>query len=251
MTFLSFSSFDLLIWLEMTAEEEAECFMAWEYDLMLFLACWWSDLRTPFHLQTPWSFRASTAPMLVATIHALHAAPVLIFFSLIFWVWMREGKEKPLWLKYEGSGFLFWVLLIGFWVLLIGKRQSRVYIVEEGNETRGRSISCFVKFVWEYAFWSSQCSPIQVFPLPVLSEKSVVIANQNHVPPSFFAGITHVTFSFLNSMPRKRGGKCSFLKILDLTTNGPNNLVSEVDPKLDWCGNEIDPLWRLIKLVRH
>ena len=39
--FFAFSSLTLL---EAMAEEEEESFLAWEKDLRLFLACWWSDL---------------------------------------------------------------------------------------------------------------------------------------------------------------------------------------------------------------
>lgn len=85
MTFLTFSSCDLCILLEIAEEEDPESFLAWEYDLMLFLACCCSDLKTPFHLQIPWSFRASTAPILAATIQALQAAFTIFADFFFFW----------------------------------------------------------------------------------------------------------------------------------------------------------------------
>uniref|UniRef100_A0A2P2PRS8 Uncharacterized protein n=1 Tax=Rhizophora mucronata TaxID=61149 RepID=A0A2P2PRS8_RHIMU len=75
MTFLIDSSdcfsFSSLTLFDTIAEDEADKFLAWDTDLTLFLACWFRDLIVLFHLQIPWSFRASTAPMLVAIIQDL------------------------------------------------------------------------------------------------------------------------------------------------------------------------------------
>ena len=63
-------SFNLV---ETRAEEEDErVVFAWDMDLTWFLSCCWAFLMTKFHLHTPnWSFNASTAPTLAATIHDL------------------------------------------------------------------------------------------------------------------------------------------------------------------------------------
>ena len=59
-------------------------FLACEYGLGLVFACCWIDLIVEFHLQTPWSFRASTTPILVATIQALLVVELIFAFFLVF-----------------------------------------------------------------------------------------------------------------------------------------------------------------------
>lgn len=75
MTFLKDSSdsvaFSSCILLETTAEEEEESFFACENDpTWLFTLCW-ADLKPEFHLQRPWSFKASTTPTPTNTVQAL------------------------------------------------------------------------------------------------------------------------------------------------------------------------------------
>ena len=65
---------------ELIAEEES--LLAWENEPTWFLRWCWADLKAWFHLHIPWSFKASTTPTLVATLHAL--IPELI---LLLWWW--------------------------------------------------------------------------------------------------------------------------------------------------------------------
>ena len=93
-TFLSDSTdcfmFLALILLVIAEEDWGESFLAWEYDLTLFLECCCSDLSTWPHLQIPWSFIASTAPRLAATVQALL---VELIFDISSWLWIGNEKE--------------------------------------------------------------------------------------------------------------------------------------------------------------
>ena len=100
MTLRILSSFDRLTLFEIAEEEEEdeeeESLLAWEDDdlmMKLFLTCWWIDLREWFQRQTPWSFNASTAPILAATIQAL-LDPLISFYFLNFDEPNKQEEEE-------------------------------------------------------------------------------------------------------------------------------------------------------------
>lgn len=79
----SFFIFSSLSFFEIGDEEEVEAsFLAWAVDLILFLACWAIDLMVLFHLQYPWSFKASTTPTVVATTKVSRVAPAHIIIDV-------------------------------------------------------------------------------------------------------------------------------------------------------------------------
>lgn len=165
--------------------------MAWEYDLMLFLACWCSDLKTPFHLQTPWSFRASTAPILVATIQALQAPLIFFFFPLIL-IWMRKrALEGEKW----GSGTS--------WFLLFGKWTEQSLYTGGSDKNQGSGTSCLAS-VFFFKLFLIKSSPVQSRCLVCLFRwESVVMGNQNLVLAPLFGANSHVSFSLSIKFPEK------------------------------------------------
>jgi len=85
------SSFDLP---ETIAEEEEQRFFAWDKDLTLFFTWCWADLKALFHLQRPWSFKASTTPTLAATAQVLPAEHIFYKASskkLLLW-YLKDQK---------------------------------------------------------------------------------------------------------------------------------------------------------------
>lgn len=88
--------------LETTEDGEGDSFLAcsWELnDLTWFLACWCTDFMEWFHLQIPWSFKASTTPTLAATNHALLVAPLIFSIAAATAFW-ENWEHLTLWNNY-------------------------------------------------------------------------------------------------------------------------------------------------------
>jgi len=94
-----------------TIEEVEESLLAWENEPTWVLRWCWADLKAWFHLQIPWSFKASTTPTLAATLHAL-IVELILWWSwnssktwLVF-SWMNEDMKRSwcLYRKKEAHG---------------------------------------------------------------------------------------------------------------------------------------------------
>lgn len=68
--------------LESIAEDEEESFFACDKDLRWLFTLCWADLKAEFHLQRPWSFKVSTTPTLIATVHALLLELIIDFLQV-------------------------------------------------------------------------------------------------------------------------------------------------------------------------